>query len=316
MDYFYGEILAIIRFQLIQNDWSDGQVAEERNIHMQNMEHLIALENRNGVVHICTSEEVAGALRFALQSPKIVIGFPDSFSVGPLWSLNDKIGQNFRKQWLFDCFINEEKEIDYEKNFTNTLCQINSIPKHVPIYIWYSNNACEQTGLRYYLYLMREKQNKVFLLNCSELNDNPKQTFHYTDRLDSIVLKDIFEKSKEIEALCDEQHYQLQREWEKLSETKEVLRIWINDGIQSVPENYYDLLIIETIEKLHQQQRVKDYILCGILVGEILSKMVETADGTMDDRFLEYRIRQLINNGVFESNGDPKSMRHYSVKIR
>ncbi|RNC98030.1 DUF1835 domain-containing protein [Lysinibacillus halotolerans] len=308
--------MAIIRFQLIQNDWSDGQVAEERNIHMQNMEHLIALENRNGVVHICTSEEVAGALRFALQSPKIVIGFPDSFSVGPLWSLNDKIGQNFRKQWLFDCFINEEKEIDYEKNFTNTLCQINSIPKHVPIYIWYSNNVGEQTGLRYYLYLMREKQNKVFLLNCSELNDNPKQTFHYTDRLDSIVLKDIFEKSKEIEALCDEQHYQLQREWEKLSETKEVLRIWINNGIQSVPENYYDLLIIETIEKLHQQQRVKDYILCGILVGEILSKMVETADGTMDDRFLEYRIRQLINNGVFESNGDPKSMRHYSVKMR
>lgn len=305
-----------MRFQLIQNDWSDGQVAEERNIHMQNMEHLMALENRNGVVHICTSEEVAGALRFALQSPNIVIGFPDSFSVGPLWALNDKIGQNFRKQWLFDCFINEEKDIDYEKNFTNTLCQINSIPKHVPIYIWYSNNAGEQTGLRYSLYLMREKQNKVFLLNCSERNDNPKQTFHYTDRLDSNVLKDIFEKSKEIEALCDEQRYQLQREWEKLSETKEVLRIWINDGIQSVPEIYYDLLIIETIEKLHQQQSVKDFILCGKLVVEILSKMVETVDGMMDDRFLEYRIRQLITNGVFESNGVPKSMRHYSVKMR
>jgi hypothetical protein len=34
------------------------------------------------------------------------------------------------------------------------------------------------------------------------------------------------------------------------------------------------------------------------------------------DSFLEYRIRHLVYTGVLELKGIPKSMRHYSVKLR
>ncbi|TQR38069.1 DUF3658 domain-containing protein [Brevibacillus brevis] len=36
----------------------------------------------------------------------------------------------------------------------------------------------------------------------------------------------------------------------------------------------------------------------------------------MGDFFLEYRIRHLIYSGVLELKGIPKSMRHYSIRIR
>jgi hypothetical protein len=34
------------------------------------------------------------------------------------------------------------------------------------------------------------------------------------------------------------------------------------------------------------------------------------------DAYLEYRLRHLIYNGILELKGIPKSMRHYSVKLR
>jgi hypothetical protein len=34
------------------------------------------------------------------------------------------------------------------------------------------------------------------------------------------------------------------------------------------------------------------------------------------DAFLEYRLRTLINNGVFDIKGVPKGMRYYSVKLK
>ncbi|WP_422698388.1 DUF3658 domain-containing protein [Desulfofarcimen acetoxidans] len=34
------------------------------------------------------------------------------------------------------------------------------------------------------------------------------------------------------------------------------------------------------------------------------------------DLFLEYRIRHLIYNGVFQIKGIPKAMRYYSVKLQ
>ena len=107
-------------------------------------------------VHIVSSESAAGSVRVALAPPKHVIGFPDGFSIGPLWKLEEKRGQTFRNNWLFEN-INDGQEDVYQNKFTNTLREIEDISNHVPIYIWYGNNADEQCGLRFFLYLLRDK---------------------------------------------------------------------------------------------------------------------------------------------------------------
>lgn len=79
------------------------------------------------------------------------------------------MGQTFRNEWFYEHINLEQDDYEYENEFANTLWEIEDIPKQVPIYIWYGNNADEQTGLRFLLYLLRDKTNDVYLINSTEL---------------------------------------------------------------------------------------------------------------------------------------------------
>ncbi|ALC84134.1 hypothetical protein AM592_06810 [Bacillus gobiensis] len=293
------------------------QMVEEINKHIQKNRHLKGLANQVGAVHIVNSESAAGSLRVGLERPKTVIGFPDSFSVGPLWKLDEKIGQSNRTEWLFGNINFFQEDYEYENKFTNTLREIEDIANDVPIYIWYGNNADEQTALRFFLYLLQEKTNEIFLMNSGILykkysaTEDEQPIFH-TGQIDSKYLRLFFENNKENKPLSDNKRIKFHKEWEKQSQTKEVLRLWINDEIKGAPKHYYDPLIIETIEKLHHKQGTKDFVKTGRVIGEILTQM----DSYIDQFFLEYRIRHLIYSGILELKGIPKSMRHYSVKLR
>ncbi|MGE7946393.1 DUF1835 domain-containing protein [Lysinibacillus sp. NPDC093688] len=258
-------------------------------------------------VHIVSSESAAGSVRVALAPPKHVIGFPDCFSIGPLWKLEEKRGQAFRNDWLFEN-INDGQEDVYQNKFTNTLREIEDISNHVPIYIWYGNNADEQCGLRFFLYLLRDKSNEIFLINTTEHGKTNCTTSH----LSSQQLAQLFLNIKEKKPLTIQDRFIFQNEWETLSQTNDVLRIWINNEIKEVPEKYFDPLIIDTIERLHNEQATKDFIKTGTVIAELLPLM----DGFPSVFFLECRIRLLVFSGVLVLKGIPKSMRHYSVKLR
>jgi hypothetical protein len=300
-------------------------MSEEINKCIQKHRKFTSLTNdkekkdeRPCAVHLVTSEFLAGSLRFGLGNPKTVIGFPDFFSIGPLWKLDEKIGQTFRTEWLNENINLEQNEFEYENKFTNTLREIEDIPNQAPIYIWYGNNADEQTGLLFLLNLLCNKPNKVFLINSTELykryitpKENNHQIFH-TGQIEPNDLKLIFAKNSKNQPVSDVERIHFQKEWKTLSQTKEVLRLWSNNEIKGVPENHYDSLIINTIEKMHNKQKNKDFIKTGRVIGEILGEM----NGLIVDFFLEYRIRHLIYSGILELKGIPKSMRHYSVKLR
>jgi len=48
------------------------------------------------------------------------------------------------------------------------------------------------------------------------------------------------------------------------------------------------------------------------LIGEVIGNV----DQYIGDGFVEYRVRLLIMNGIFEIKGVPKAMRYYSVKLK
>ncbi len=300
-------------------------MVEVINTYIQKYRHLLTFTvgsrvvgYQAGAVHIVSSESAAGSLRVGLERPKVVIGFPDLFSIGPLWKMDEKIGQISRNEWFYENINLEQDDYEYENKFANTLREIEDIPKHVPIHIWYGNNADEQTGLRFLLYLLRDKTNDVYLINSTELYEKYKtpkfksqQIFH-TGHIKPKDLGILFKKNSKNQPLSNQKRIQLQREWNSLSQTKEVLRQWMNNEIKGVQENYHDSLIINTIEKLHNKKEEKEFIKTGKVIGEILAEM----NGLVNAFFLEYRIRHLIYSGVLELRGIPKSMRHYSVKLR
>ncbi|WP_179301868.1 DUF1835 domain-containing protein [Neobacillus jeddahensis] len=297
-----------------------NRMVEEINQHIQNYRHLQpslarTVEEGYSAVHIVSSESAAGSLRVGLERPKLVIGFPDSFSIGPLWRLDEEAGQRFRKEWLYEHINDEQDDFKYENKFANTLREIEDIPGQVPIYIWYGNNPDEQTGLRFLLFLLRNKPNDIFLMNSTELYERyitKDQLIFHTGHIEPTDLKLLFEKNRKNPPITEQERIQFHREWNTLAETKEVLRLWMEHEIKGVKENHFDPLIIHTIEMLHQEQEKKDYIVVGKVIGEILSR---TNEG-MNAFFLEYRIRDMLYRGGLELKGIPKSMRHYRVKLR
>jgi hypothetical protein len=293
----------------IINENSLNSMVERINQFIQQKRQLQGSPYQTDEVHIVTSESAAGTLRVGIMANKTVIGFPDSFSIGPLWKLDEKKGQMGRQEWLYENINDEQEEHTYENKFQNTLREMNDIPNNLPIYIWYSNNADEQTGLRFYLHLLREKSNDIYLMNSGEANlYKETQSFFHTGQSDPEVLHKYYESNKGKVLLTNKIRNQFHQEWINLSQTKELLRIWDDEEIKGVAEDYYDQLIIKTIMTMGSE----DYIRTGVLLGEILTQM----DEPINIFFLEYRIRHLVYTGVLALKGIPKSMRHYRVKLK
>ncbi|MED4074532.1 DUF3658 domain-containing protein [Priestia endophytica] len=75
--------------------------------------------------------------------------------------------------------------------------------------------------------------------------------------------------------------------------------------------DYRDGCFVNKAQYLHNDQGIKKYMKSVRLVGEGVGHLQQYPG----DAFFEYRVRQLIMNGVFEIQGVPKDMRFYSVKL-
>lgn len=248
-------------------------------------------------VHIVCSEAVAGSLRGALAPPKYVIGFPEDLSIGPLWKLDEERGQVFRHEWLRENINDGLDDFVNDNHLKNTIREIQDIPSHLPIYIWYGHNAEEQCGLRFFLCLLRDKSNDIILINTGEQNAINRQW--------DIALYDK-------KPLTTKEHLMFQQQWQDLAQTKDVCRLWRHQRIQGVSENHYDSVIISILGQLHHEQGSIDFIQTGVFLSELLVRMEEPPNIF----FLEYRVRTLVYSGEFELKGIPKSMRHYQVRLR
>ncbi|MBD8070143.1 DUF1835 domain-containing protein [Bacillus sp. PS06] len=270
-------------------------------------------------VHLVTSESAAGALRVGLDRPKHVIGFQDSFAIGPLWKLDETIGQSHRNEWFYD-HINLEQPNDYEfqNQFSKSLLEIDDIREQDPIYIWTGNNVEEQIGIRFILYLLRNKTNDCYIINSTDSyisNIKPMPInghIYYTSQIKPNDLNFLFKQNQKINPLSQQDKEKYVDEWENLSQSTLVLRILSQGEIMNVSEDYYDDQILELIKGLKANQDSNHFVKTGAVIAEFLniSKM------PVNPFYLEYRIRDMVYNGRLELKGVPRSMRHYSVRLK
>ena len=274
--------------------------------------------------HIVFGDSSAGSLKIALKEldfiqQENILNFSDLFSIGPILNLHDAQGINKRYEWLrTHISMDDELLFTYEKSFQQTLLKIKQIPSHHRVVIWAGENAHEQTALRLVLYVLKENTNDIVMMN---INDAYKINFErpgidFTPRhmseLSSKQLKQMYENKKNGHTLTQTERKAFEQQWEQLCKEKEVLRIWENNKIMSVPENYYDEYIIDTVRNFHQKKKHNDFIKSARIIGEVIGHLNQY----VGDQFIEYRVIRLIMNGVLDMEGVPTSMRYYSIKIR
>ena len=250
---------------------------------------------------IGASEEIS--VKLATNSSK-ALAIKDNLSYGPISHIENTEGQNDRLNWL------KENMTSYDHYSYEELKQLKNIESHEPIIIWTADNASEQTGLRFLMYLLRDWSNDIYILNTSA---GYKKLFGApnvikTTEINIDQLKEIYEKVDK--GLVAKEKNKLIDEWKQLSQTKMNLRSFCNHTIVSKDEAAYDSYIIETARKTHFQMKKEPYIKSARLVGEVYGELRD-----FDDLFIEYRVRKLIEQGQLEYRGDLSAMRFYEVRL-
>ncbi|NEU31763.1 DUF1835 domain-containing protein [bacterium LRH843] len=276
------------------------------------------------MIHILFGMSPSGCLKIVLKNLGIdkeerVLSFWEMFSVGPIWRLHEEVGIEARFDWLKNSMNDEYEELDeYRQSFQETCNQIGAIPEAVPITIWTGENSHEQTGLRYVLHLLKEKDNDIFVINTTKMHGelfNTRELTYillHTGEISPEKLQVIYEQSKNEPPLTQHEREELDKEWHTLSENRESLRIWRYGKVLSVPVDYYDQYIINVAKKLYRKRKSDDFMKSARLIGEALGHL----DQYVGDVFLEYRLRKLIENGIFEVEGSMAAMRYYSVRLK
>jgi len=275
------------------------------------------LAKNNGALHIVFGNATFGSLKMGLPVNEKVIGFPELFSTGPILDLHKDNGLATRYEWMENHLLFDNKDLRDDKiRLRNAFSAVASIPEHVSVVIWTGDNAHEQTGMRLALHLLKDKANEVYLINATDvytalLSEADREYFLiHSGELAPEDLRFIYEHNYPNKPLSIEQRKQFEQDWEALAATREVLRVWKDGEIVSVPDDFYDDYIIDTARKLRDEH--EGFIKSACVVGAVLGDL----DQYVGDQYLEYRLRYLISKDIFEIEGVPKAMRFYSVKLR
>ncbi|RIX47085.1 DUF1835 domain-containing protein [Paenibacillus nanensis] len=287
-------------------------------------DHQLQTYKNEQYVHLVFSLSDAGSLKVALgkigkRNVCQVLAFNELFSVGPLSRLETTAGQQNRLLWMME--HDRDYILSHNSNREHQLEQmvnaVRSIPEHKTIVIWCANNAHDQTGLRFALYLLKEREQPVHIVNVTERFhamglSNKDGGFSYASGLiDQDHFQVIVNECYEGTPLDANQRSRYESEWFTLAGEDHVLRLWEDGKVRGNDESALDAVIVKSVIELEQEQDRDGFIKAGIVVGRVL----DTSQQLVGYSFLTYRIWILVNQGILAFKGLPSALHQFSVKL-
>ncbi len=281
------------------------------------------------LLHIVFGESSATALAAAFELDEQLKGdilyFEDDLSVGPLFILDTKDGQNARKQWWMQlagtqpqsvaeggpdtqapvavATVAEEEAGDQEK-FRQLKALLKSEPEQ-EVYVWAGQNARDVCG--YYwlvsqLYDFSGRIHIIYLNNLPFLNE--KGSVFYPTHLHQILAKE-FLKAKKLARPVSLAEFELDGdEWSRMMNENGGIRL-LEGGkkIKGEPTTFYDKELV--------QQSTAEFQKASKVVGLVTGKLKYP----VMDQFLGWRLKELIKQGKLESKGELKTIKDFEVKL-
>ena len=273
--------------------------------------------------HILFGRSQSGALQQALKKmgahkKETIISFREILSIGPIQDLQEKGGVEKRFAWLEQHMNDRFNELpDYRQSFESAFEQLRSIPEGRPITIWIAENAHEQTGLRFVLHLLKGRTNAITTINTSNYyselfnTEDVSYVISHTGEISPDRLRVIYEQSKHDKPLNDSERALLEQEWMILASSHELLRIYRDEKIENVSVDHYDSYIINLARQLQRECGPEEFMPAMRLISEVIGYLEQY----VGDDFLEFRVRTLVREGIFEMEGNFEGMRFYSIRL-
>ncbi|CAM3572496.1 DUF1835 domain-containing protein [Marinicrinis lubricantis] len=331
-----GELKTYLGFVLREIKW----LKEQPDLHeefvaklIQLYDDLIKFQEKKGKwdpapesthVHVVCGDSFAGSMKHALQNlgwseTHKVITLRENYAIGPLNGLDTSEGRKARSKWFHEN-ISEAftAYADVEEEYNDLLDKIERIPDQARMIIWTSRSAREQVGMRHAIHLLSgsKKGNSTSVHDgcaiCEKLYNRPdvSMTYLHSGEIPPDKLQQALLHIDEGDRLNDAAIAQLKREWQVISERSGVLRIWRENAVEEVPVDYYDHYLLQKLDKLRPPAEDNGFIKAARLIGEAIGY----CDQYIGDSYFEYRLRELIYDGVLEIKGVPAAMRYYSVR--
>ncbi|MHA6532136.1 DUF1835 domain-containing protein [Paenibacillus sp. BAC0078] len=275
-------------------------------------------------VHLVYGDSFAGSLKQALlglgweETHKLIV-FRENYSIGPLLELDSPEGRQARSTWFRDNIAGAvEAYSEFEEDYNELQGRIECIPQQAEVVLWISNNACEQTAMRHMLHLLHGTSNVLAVYDAcavaQELYNRPDAYIEYrhSGEIPADKLCDALLHMDGSGRLDNALVQQLQREWQAITGQAGVLRIWRDGAVAQVPADYFDNYLLDKLDKLKPPAGDNGFLKSARLIGEAIAY----CEQYIGDAYFEYRLRQMIYDGILEIKGVPAAMRFYSVRRR
>lgn len=276
------------------------------------------------IVHLVFSLSDAGSLKVALRNMENreicrVLAFNELFSVGPISDLDTTAGQQKRLIWMMehDGDYSYSQHSNPEHQLSNMVKTLQSIPDDKTIVIWCADNAHDQTGLRFALYLLREREQPIHVVNVTELyhalglQAQDKVIPYAMGLIDHENYEELVRQYYEGFPLERSQRRRYESEWLRLTGQDHVLRLWNKGNIIGSDESALDEMIVRSVIELEHEQDEYGFI----KAGSVVTKVFEIAQQLVGYSFITYRIWILVNQGILTFRGLPGALHQFSLKL-
>ncbi|MCU6790649.1 DUF1835 domain-containing protein [Paenibacillus sp. WQ 127069] len=282
-------------------------------------------EERQDSVHLVFSLSDAGSLKVTISElgmrQKIkVMAFNELFSIGPIMNLETPEGQRRRQQWIMERFsyFTYANLHNSDHQIGRMIKTILTIPERKSITIWFGNNAHDLVGLHFALYLLRNREQPIQIINLTEaykkfaMDDEGNAQPYAQGLIAPEIYKEIVKHYENTRPLDSIQRRYYESNWlEKLSKQEHTLRFWQDGKIVGMAEEELDGIIISSVLKLQNEETADGFVRAGHVVAEVFENMFQL----VGDQFVEYRMWRLISDGILSFRGLPNAMFQYSVKV-
>ncbi|EQB87677.1 hypothetical protein J2Z44_004036 [Clostridium punense] len=264
----------------------------------------------SSIIHICFSDSAGGCLKYAISTKKLSIGdkvvtFWDDISNG---YIGNGVTVEERIKWLNEIFREDDtysfEDDELQQYYASFKKHISEINDKDTVYLWYGNSGNEFCAMLYTLELLKVKNPSIYLVNVSEvIYETPiGELFSYraVGEVDAEKLQPFIRLKRKVEP---KEYEDFIKQWEALKRESSLLRIFKNDKVESVNEDYFDIDILKYTQKKFKR--------AARTVGMVLG----LSETPISDSYIFWRIKELVKAGMIEFRGKFGVMREMEIKI-
>lgn len=241
-----------------------------------------------------------------------VIEIKDDLAVGPLTDMYTGEGRALRENWWREVLSGgdyhgkvDAGEVDDFKTIAALVGELRRNPEEI-VWIWAAQNKHDVCGYYWCLHFLREFQGRIFILYLNNLPFlNEKGQLFYPSWLQSIPPKEFLKARKLARPITPSEFEIDPDEWMKLSTEAKGVRIL--EGGKKLSQYDYDYYDAELSKYI-----TGDWQKASKIIHQFLSKTKVTTG----DAYLLWRLKKLISESRFDSQGELKNMKDFEVKTK